>query len=92
MILINDIYPSHQFYKPGLVEYFDSPEQAAEGTDFILITTEWQQYLQVNLSNIRDTMSNPLLIDCRNMLNPTHVRDAGFQYVGIGRPFLDKSQ
>ena len=78
--------------KPGLVEYFDSPEQAAKGTDFILITTEWQQYLQVNLSNIRDTMSNPLLIDCRNMLNPTHVRDAGFQYVGIGRPFLDKSQ
>lgn len=78
--------------RPGLVEYFDSPEQAAKGTDFILITTEWQQYLQVNLSNIRDTMSNPLLIDCRNMLNPLHVIDAGFQYAGIGRSFLDKSQ
>ncbi len=87
-----DLFREAMPIKPGVIEYFDSPEQAAKDTDFILITTEWQQYLQVNLSSIRDTMSNPLLIDCRNMLNPIHVTDAGFQYVGIGRPFLDKSQ
>ena len=87
-----DMFKKEMPIKAGVIEYFDSPEQAAKGTDFILIATEWEQYLQVNLSSIRDTMSNPLLIDCRNMLNPMHVTDAGCQYVGIGRPFLGKSQ
>ena len=87
-----DMFKKEIPIKAGVIEYFDSPEQAAKGTDFILIATEWEQYGQVNLSSIKDTMSNPLLIDCRNMLNPMHVTDAGFQYVGIGRPFLGKSQ
>jgi hypothetical protein len=30
-------------------------------------------------------MSNPLLIDGRNMLDPDVMREAGFTYEGIGR-------
>ena len=72
--------------KPGLVDYFESPEQAALGVDVILISTEWGMYSGVDLSELKDIVKNPLLIDGRNMLDPLYVTSSGFQYVGTGRP------
>ena len=34
----------------------------------------------------REVMSNPLIVDGRNLLDPERVRAAGFVYEGIGRP------
>ena len=71
--------------KFGLVEYYDSPEDACMGADCILILTEWQQYLDVDLVSVKKSMANPLLIDGRNMFDPVKVSRSGFQYFGMGR-------
>ena len=71
--------------KFGLVEYYDSPEDACMGADCILILTEWKQYLDVDLASVRQSMINPLLIDGRNMFDPVKVSRSGFQYFGMGR-------
>ena len=71
--------------KFGLVEYYDSPEDACMGADCILILTEWKQYLDVDLVSVKQSMANPLLIDGRNMFDPVKVSRSGFQYYGMGR-------
>lgn len=69
----------------GLVEYCEFPEDACCGADCILLLTEWKQYLDVDLEAVKKNMSNPLLIDGRNMFDPLRVSQSGFQYLGMGR-------
>ena len=69
----------------GRLEYYDSPYEAAAGADAIVLLTEWRDYLTVDLSQVRDTMEVPLLIDGRNLLDPAAVRSLGFEYHSMGR-------
>ena len=71
---------------PPRVRYCDSPEEATDGAAAIIILTEWRQYLDVELSPIRDRMEAPRIIDGRNLLDPAVVRGLGFEYHSIGRP------
>ncbi len=63
----------------------DSPLDALEGADAAVLVTKWPELEQVDWAAAATRMRNPLLIDGRNMLDPTALRAAGFTYVGIGR-------
>jgi UDPglucose 6-dehydrogenase len=68
----------------------DSPEQLATDCDAIILITEWQQFQDINYSEIAELMRVPLIIDCRNFLPPQEVSKAGIKLVGIGVPNLNK--
>lgn len=70
---------------PG-VHYCDSPYEAARDTDAILITTEWEEFGNLDWNRLRQIVSRPLVLDGRNMFNPTDLTFYGFDYVSIGRP------
>ncbi len=74
----------------------ESPFEAARGADALLIATEWDEFSALDLVALRAEMSphsgamsrlqeNPVLLDGRNLLNPSEVRAAGFTYQGMGR-------
>ncbi len=67
------------------VEIVASPEAAAAGADALVLVTEWPELADVDWAAVAPTMRNPLLIDGRNMLDPTALRAAGFTVEGIGR-------
>ena len=67
-------------------EMCDSPLEVLAGVDAAVIVTEWSEFLDLDLKEARKVMSNPLIVDGRNLLDPERVRDAGFVYEGIGRP------
>jgi len=67
------------------ISYCESPEQAAEDADAILLVTEWPQYRQINWSKIVSTMRSPILLDGRNFLDHEKLEKAGFKCLGIGR-------
>jgi len=67
-------------------EMCDSPLEVLAGVDAAVIVTEWSEFLDLDLKEARKAMSNPLIVDGRNLLDPGRVRDAGFVYEGIGRP------
>jgi UDPglucose 6-dehydrogenase len=67
-------------------EMCDSPLEVLAGVDAAVIVTEWSEFLDLDLKEARKAMSNPLIVDGRNLLDPQRVRDAGFVYEGIGRP------
>jgi UDPglucose 6-dehydrogenase len=65
--------------------YCSSAYEAAQGTQGLLLVTEWEEFRQLDLAKLRETMEVPILVDGRNLFDPATVRKAGFEYVSIGR-------
>jgi UDPglucose 6-dehydrogenase len=67
------------------VSYASSALDAAEGADALLVITEWSEFRNPDLLDLRERMGSPVIFDGRNIYDPETIRDAGFVYEGIGR-------
>ncbi len=67
------------------VEMCDSALDAVEGVDAAVIVTEWPEFADLDMAEVKRRMAHPVIVDGRNMLSPAEVRRAGFIYEGIGR-------
>jgi UDPglucose 6-dehydrogenase len=67
------------------VVYGASPAEAAEGANALLVCTDWAEFLDLDLANVKERMANPIFIDGRNLYDPAAVRALGFEYFSIGR-------
>ncbi|HXR30877.1 MAG TPA: UDP-glucose/GDP-mannose dehydrogenase family protein [Solirubrobacterales bacterium] len=67
------------------VEFRDSPLEALEGADAAVLVTEWPEFAELDWSAAAERMARPLLVDGRNFLDAAMLRNAGFEYEGIGR-------
>ena len=63
----------------------DDVLSCVEGSDALVLVTEWDEFVDLPLEEIKQKMKNPLIIDGRNFLDPEKIRAAGFTYEGIGR-------
>ena len=70
---------------PTVVEFADSPYQAAEGADAVALVTEWNEFKFLNLERLRSVMRQPVIFDGRNLWEPERMRRLGFTYHSIGR-------
>jgi UDPglucose 6-dehydrogenase len=80
--------PNTQEVFPASMErltYCSSAYEVAHGAQALLLLTEWEEFRQLDLLRVRDSMEVPILVDGRNLFNPDTVRKAGFEYVSIGR-------
>jgi UDPglucose 6-dehydrogenase len=69
------------------VDWCDGPWQAMEGADALVILTEWNQFRNLDLGRMKTTLANPVVIDLRNIYDPAIMRENGFHYTCVGRPF-----
>jgi UDPglucose 6-dehydrogenase len=67
------------------VTYCRTPYEAAAGTNALLICTEWKEFIELNLTRIKDIMANLIIVDGRNIYSPEAARALGFEYYSIGR-------
>ena len=67
------------------IEYCKSAFEAAESADAVVVVTEWNEFKQINLEKLRDTMAGRLIFDGRNLYDPEKMRRLGFEYHGVGR-------
>ncbi len=74
------IPPSDQVF------YASSAYAAAKGAHAIAIITEWDEFKNVNLQEIKKLMITPIIVDGRNIFEPKKVRELGFLYFSMGRP------
>ncbi len=68
------------------VEICDSQYEAARGADALILATEWAEFRSPDLDRLATVMRGKLILDGRNVLDPSEVRGHGFMYVGVGRP------
>ena len=70
---------------PGRITYCTSAYDAARGAHALLLLTEWEEFGRLDLIRLRDLMELPVLVDGRNLYDPGAARQAGFEYVSVGR-------
>ena len=67
------------------LELCDDAYTACEGAGALVVLTEWPQFREVDLQKVAGLMSQPVIVDTRNLLDPAAVRAAGCEYQGRGR-------
>jgi UDPglucose 6-dehydrogenase len=67
------------------VVYCDGPYSCADGSDGVVIVTEWEQFRALDFNVMKQRMACPLLVDLRNIYSSDEMERHGFLYVGIGR-------
>ncbi len=60
--------------------------EAARDADVLVVATEWPEFAEADLKQTRKVMRGHRVVDARNLLDPSEVRAAGLDYVGLGRP------
>ena len=61
------------------------PMEITKGADALFIVTEWNEFRNPVLSDLKNTLKNPLIFDGRNVLSPTKMKEAGFEYYCVGK-------
>jgi UDPglucose 6-dehydrogenase len=67
------------------IKYCRNAYETAKGSDALLIITEWDEFKELDLKKIRKLMTQPIIIDGRNIFNPEKMDAEGFIYKSIGR-------
>ncbi len=67
------------------IEFCTDSYEVCKGADALVIMTEWNQFRMLDLERIRKLLNRPNLIDLRNVYDPHPMREAGFNYVSVGR-------
>ena len=57
------------------------------GCDGVIVCTEWNEFVQLDLERVRDSMNSPMVIDGRNIYQPEKMKELGFTYHGVGRGY-----
>jgi len=59
---------------------------ALNGTDAVVIVTEWNEFRSLDFARMKETMKSPILVDLRNIYDAEHVVSSGIAYSCVGRP------
>ncbi|MFG6160459.1 nucleotide sugar dehydrogenase [Halomonas sp. 1390] len=70
---------------PLLEVFEEDPLTACDGADALMLVTEWKAYWNPDWPRLTEQLGEKLLLDGRNIYDPTHVAACGLHYRGIGR-------
>ena len=68
------------------VFYADTPIEAVQGADALVIMTEWSEFRHPDTDELLRGLAAPVIFDGRNLYEPQQMQNAGFTYHSIGRP------
>ncbi len=68
------------------LRYTENAYSAAEDADALLILTDWAEFATLDLPKLQRVLRYPIVIDGRNLYDPTVMAESGFTYLSIGRP------
>ncbi len=71
------------------LELCDSAYVALEGSDTLVIITEWQEFRSPDFERIKNALADPVIFDGRNLYDPAILEALGITYYGIGRGNAD---
>lgn len=67
------------------IKFCKNAYEVAEGSDALIIITEWDEFKTLDLIRIKDLLNHPNIIDGRNIYEPLEMKKLGFNYKGVGR-------
>ena len=73
-----------EFKKIKNVSYESSIKKSLEGSDLVIIHTEWNDFKSINFKNLVKG-KKPIIYDMRNIYSQTKINAQGFRYLSVGR-------
>jgi UDPglucose 6-dehydrogenase len=67
------------------VTFASSQVEALEGSDALLIVTDWKEFRSPDFDAVKSLLKSPMVIDGRNLYEPRAMQALGIEYIGIGR-------
>lgn len=81
---IRDYLPE-SWFEDGSIELVENSYDALHEADALALVTEWSHFREPDFDKMQRLMSRPIIFDGRNVFDRAHVKNAGFEYSGIGR-------
>lgn len=66
--------------------YLEDMYEVADGTDVVIVCTEWNEYRNPDFARLGKIMKRKLVLDGRNILLESELRKHGFERYGVGIP------
>lgn len=70
------------------LRYADTLEEACSHADLVILLTEWDQFRRLRPEQLERVVRSHVMIDARNCLDPDLWRGAGWDYRGMGVPWV----
>ncbi len=67
------------------VVFADGPYECVAGADALVIITEWEAFRALDLTRVKASMRQPIVVDLRNIYRPEDMAALGFVYESVGR-------
>ena len=81
-------WPLGSYTTPSRQPVFPEGKESLDGTDALVIFTDWDKFRTPDFDVIADKLSQKLIFDGRNMYDPKLLARRGFTYFCVGRPTL----
>jgi len=83
MAALKEVYGPHK----NLV-LAENKYAALSGADALVIVTEWDEFLDVDWTQVKNALRQPVIVDGRNLYDLKFMQKQAFIYYSIGRPSL----
>ena len=68
----------------NIIEYAKDPYEALIDANCLLLVTEWKEFRVPDLDLMKKLLKNHVIFDGRNIFDRKEMKEAGFEYFGIG--------
>lgn len=84
MPVAKELFPQ-DWFKSGKLSLSEHQYDALKNVDALTLVTEWKPFCYPDFAAMKKLMRRHLIIDGRNQYDPKQMKDAEFEYYGIGR-------
>lgn len=74
-----------EWFRSGQLALAEHQYGALQDVDALALITEWKPFCYPDIAAMKNLMRKPIILDGRNQYDPRQMRDAGFEYYGVGR-------
>jgi UDPglucose 6-dehydrogenase len=74
-----------KFYLENRIEYASNQYDCLHNADALLALTEWNEFRNPDLQQVKDLLKNPVIFDGRNIYNRRRTKELGFYHYSIGK-------
>jgi UDPglucose 6-dehydrogenase len=67
------------------ITYCKETYEVAKDADALVFMTEWNQFRSLDLDKLKKLLKKPLVLDLRNIYEPSRMKEKGFEYIAVGR-------
>lgn len=75
----------------GKIQWGSNVYQTLENADALVVVTEWKNFKDADVNQIKTSLKMPVIFDGRNIFKPEQMQQLGFEYHAIGRAVLAKN-